>query len=200
MEIDNDLKKDLLFALSFHSKIIELREDLKFGATEAAKKVTYIRMMRVTEKIREIKDFLKNCSGEQAKQDHIHPIKKRQMICKDLGISELLFQLLYYMKKNEEEKIFEGRHNEKEKFEELYNTCYEVIVELIRNNYLFKVHVSKWILFVIDDVIQSDQPSRLNALKEILKDNTFFVNNLVTPSLIQNLTKKMKESKSPDFT
>ena len=52
MEIDNDLKKDLLFALSFHSKIIELREDLKFGATEAVKKVTYIRMMRVTEKIR----------------------------------------------------------------------------------------------------------------------------------------------------
>ena len=78
------------------------------------------------------------------------------MICKDLGISELLFELLYYMKKNEEEKIFEGRPNEQQKFYELYNTCYEVIVELIRGNYLFKVHVSKWILFVIDDVIRSD--------------------------------------------
>ena len=64
MEIDDELKKDLLFALSFHSKIIELREDLRFGASEAVKKISYLRMMRVTDKIREIKDFLKNCSGE----------------------------------------------------------------------------------------------------------------------------------------
>ena len=52
MEIDDDLKKDLLFALSFHSVIIKLREDLKFGAIEAAKKITYLRMMQVTAKIR----------------------------------------------------------------------------------------------------------------------------------------------------
>lgn len=50
-EIDDSLKKELLFALSFHSTIINLREDLKWGATEAMKKVSYIRMMKVTEKI-----------------------------------------------------------------------------------------------------------------------------------------------------
>ena len=30
-EIEDDLKKKVLFALSFHSKIIDLREDLKWG-------------------------------------------------------------------------------------------------------------------------------------------------------------------------
>ncbi len=30
-EIDASLKKEVLFALSFHSKIIDLREDLKWG-------------------------------------------------------------------------------------------------------------------------------------------------------------------------
>jgi hypothetical protein len=30
-EIDDELKKKVLFALSFHSKIIDLREDLKWG-------------------------------------------------------------------------------------------------------------------------------------------------------------------------
>ena len=47
-EIEDDLKKDVLFALSFHSVIINLREDLKWGAIEAAKKVDYFRMMKVT--------------------------------------------------------------------------------------------------------------------------------------------------------
>ena len=65
-EIDDDLKKDVLFALSFHSVIINLREDLKWGAIEAAKKIDYFRMMKVTEKIFEIKQFLKNCSHKEA--------------------------------------------------------------------------------------------------------------------------------------
>lgn len=65
------------------------------------------------------------------------------MICKDLGISELLFELLFYMRKNLEAKfikaekrpketdevkkstyIFSLKHNELEKFEELYNSIY----------------------------------------------------------------------------
>ena len=32
MEIPDELKEQLLFALSFHSVIIRLREDLKYGA------------------------------------------------------------------------------------------------------------------------------------------------------------------------
>jgi hypothetical protein len=62
MEIEDDLKKELLFALSFHSVIIRLREDLQGGAIEAAKKISYLRMMQVTTKIKEIKNFIKNCS------------------------------------------------------------------------------------------------------------------------------------------
>lgn len=61
-EIDDDLKKELLFALSFHSVIIRLREDLQYGAIDAARKISYLRMMQVTNKIKEIKTFLKNCS------------------------------------------------------------------------------------------------------------------------------------------
>lgn len=66
MEIPDDLKEQLLFALSFHSVIIRLREDLKYGAIEAAKKISYLRMMQVTSKIREIKRFIKDCSEEEA--------------------------------------------------------------------------------------------------------------------------------------
>lgn len=51
-EIEDNLKKKVLFALSFHSKIIDLREDLKWGPEEAEKKVSYFRMMQVTEKIK----------------------------------------------------------------------------------------------------------------------------------------------------
>lgn len=54
-QIDDQLKKDVLFALSFHSVIINLREDLKWGAIEAGKKIDYFRMMKVTEKIFQIK-------------------------------------------------------------------------------------------------------------------------------------------------
>lgn len=183
-EIEDDLKKQCLFALSFHSKIIDLREDLKWGYQESSEKITYIRMMQVTEKIKEIKDFLKNCTKEESDLEYIKPIYKRQMICKDLGISELLFELLFYMKKNlagkyekkEEGKpkpefIFHDRHNELEKFLELYNTIYEVIYELVRDNLLFKIYISKWINFVIEDVIVENQSSHLNLLKEMFRSN-----------------------------
>jgi hypothetical protein len=52
MEIEDDLKQQLLFALSFHSVIIRLREDLKYGAIEAAKKINYLKMMQVNNKVR----------------------------------------------------------------------------------------------------------------------------------------------------
>jgi hypothetical protein len=46
----------------------------------------------------------------------VFPVYKRQMICKDLGISELLFELLYFMKMNLKEDIFSDKHNERDKF------------------------------------------------------------------------------------
>lgn len=134
-------------------------------------------MMQVNEKIKEIKDFLKNCSREESDLEHIHPLEMEQMICKDLGISELLFELLFYMKENLTKKeeqphaIFELKHNEKEKFQELYNTIYEVITELIRDNSLFKIHVSKWIMFILDDVINNNEESQLALIKELLRNN-----------------------------
>jgi len=73
--------------LSFHSTIINLREDLKWGATDAMKKVNYLRMMKVTEKIAEINDFLKDCSSNDPDKDFKQPVYKRQNICKDLGLS-----------------------------------------------------------------------------------------------------------------
>ena len=60
---------ELLFALSFHTKIIDLGDDLKMGVAKAMKKVEYLRMMQVNDKIKEIKTFLKQVStpedGEQ---------------------------------------------------------------------------------------------------------------------------------------
>jgi hypothetical protein len=64
------------------------------------KKVSYIRMMKVTEKISEINDFLKDCSANDPEKDCKQPLYKRQMICKDLGLSELLLELLFYIRIN----------------------------------------------------------------------------------------------------
>lgn len=48
------------------------------------------------------------------------------------------------MRMNLKEDIFSDKHNEHDKFLELYNSLYEVIRELVRNNAQFKMHVSKW--------------------------------------------------------
>lgn len=81
--------------------------------------------------------------------------------------------------------IFEGKHNELEKFDELYNSIYEVIYELVRDNLLFKIYVSKWINFVIEDVLIENQQSQLNLLKELFKENEFLVKNFVTDNLVK---------------
>jgi len=142
----------------------------------------------------------------------VKPIYKRQMICKDLGISELLFELLFYMRKNLEKRyeapkkktpiydstgklvpeyIFQHNPNNLEKFEELYNSIYEVIYELVRDNLLFKIHISKWINFVFLDVVSQNQPSHLKLLKEILKNNEFLINNFVTEALVRKLSNQI---------
>lgn len=54
---------------------------------------------------------------------------------------------------------------------DLYNTLYEVSRELIRKNYLFKMHVSKWFEFILEDVIAEDVPCQLALLKELLEEN-----------------------------
>ena len=68
-------------------------------------------MMQMTEKIKEIKNFLKNCDSSNADEEHIEPISKRQEICKDLGISELLFELMYFMRQTKSEEIFKEKQN-----------------------------------------------------------------------------------------
>ena len=83
------------------------------------------------------------------------------------------------MKMNLKEDIFSDKHNERDKFIQLYNTLYEVINELVRNNCLFKMHISKWFEFILDDVISNKEVCQLNLLKELLRDNEFFVNNFV---------------------
>ena len=47
-EIEDSLKKQCLFALSFHAKIIDLREDLKWDWEDSQKKIKYRRLMQVT--------------------------------------------------------------------------------------------------------------------------------------------------------
>jgi len=51
--------------------------------------------------------------------------------------------------------------------------------------------VSKWINFVIKDVVVMNQPSHLNLLKELFKDNDFLVKNCVTDHLVSELTNRM---------
>lgn len=203
-EIDDELKSQVLFALSFHSRLINLRQDLKWGAQESEKKVTYLRMMQITQKTKQIKYFLKNTTNDNPNREFKRPVAKRQIICFHLGISELLFELLYFMRKNRDGElgvkdgktmtgvpIFKNKPNEYEKFIEMYNAIYEVIYELIRDNTQFKIHVSKWISFIFEDVIRDNQEYHLKTLLELLKNNYFFVNNFVTENLVVLLVDRM---------
>lgn len=123
------------------------------------------------------------------------------MICKDLGISELLFELLYFMKMNLREDIFSDQHNERDKFMELYQTLYDVNRELIRHNNLFKMHVSKWFEFILEDVIAGDVPVELSMLKELLLDNEFFTANFVNQDIVEYLTSCFaNKNDNSDFT
>lgn len=53
----------------------------------------------------------------------------------------------------------------------MHETIYKVIINLIKNNKVFKIHVSKWILFVIEDFVEKGETIHCEALMEILKDN-----------------------------
>lgn len=60
---------------------------------------------------------------------------------------------------------------------------------------MFKVYVSKWINFVIEDVLTENQPSHLNLLKELFKNNEFLVKNFVTDNLVSKLAERMINQK-----
>lgn len=47
MEIDDDTKREVLFALSFHQTLLSLIEELRWGNVYAEKKITYQRMMHM---------------------------------------------------------------------------------------------------------------------------------------------------------
>jgi hypothetical protein len=65
----------------------------------------------------------------------------------------------------------------------------------VRDNLLFKIYVSKWINFVIKDVIAMNQASHLNLLKELFRDNEFLVKNFVTDGLVSKLANRMINQK-----
>lgn len=65
----------------------------------------------------------------------------------------------------------------------------------MRDNLLFKIYVSKWINFVIEDVLIENQQSQLNLLKELFKENEFLVKNFVTDNLVKDLADRMINQK-----
>ena len=84
----------------------------------------------------------------------------------------------------------------------MYNAIYEVIFQLIRDNVQFKIHVSKWITFIFEDVIQYNEEYQLKTLLQLLKNNSFFVNNFVNDDLVKYLVDRMLKSnpnKSHEF-
>ena len=83
----------------------------------------------------------------------------------------------------------------------MYNTCYEVIYELIRNNNAFKLHISKWLIFIFEDVINENEEIQFKVLIEALKDNEFFVSNFISEQLVAYLVAKMfaEDKTNKDF-
>lgn len=69
MEIDDDTKKEVLFALSFHQTLISLIDELKWGTVWAEKKITYKRMIMLNESLQQIKGFIKNCDVSKAERE-----------------------------------------------------------------------------------------------------------------------------------
>lgn len=69
------------------------------------------------------------------------------------------------------EEIFKEKVNEKEKFYEMHETIYRVIITLIKNNPSFKIHVSKWILFIFEDFVEKGLDIHYETLLELLKNN-----------------------------
>lgn len=66
---------------------------------------------------------------------------------------------------------------------------------MVRDNFSFKIYISKWINFIIEDVLVENQPSHLNLLKELFKNNEFLVKNFVTDDLVKKLADKMMNQK-----
>lgn len=46
---------------------------------------------------------------------------------------------------------------------------------------------------MIEDVVVENQPSHLNLLKELFRDNEFLVKNFVTVGLVKSLAKGMQQ-------
>jgi DNA-binding MltR family transcriptional regulator len=65
----------------------------------------------------------------------------------------------------------------------------------VRDNLLFKIYVSKWINFVIQDVLTENEPNHLKLLKELFRDNEFLVKYFVDSTLIGKLTSRMLNQK-----
>lgn len=53
----------------------------------------------------------------------------------------------------------------------MHEQIYQVIIYLIKDNKIFKTHVSKWIMFIIEDFIEKGFEIHCVALLELLKDN-----------------------------
>lgn len=191
MELDEESIREVLFTLSFHETLINFIEELKWGTVYAEKKIDYYRMLNLSKSLNLINAFVKGCTEEEAEFEWILPIKKRQFICKDLGISELLFELIYYMKKNMEDSIYSTpvKRNEKIKFFELYLRCYKIICCIIKDNYLFKVHVSKWIDIVLTDAKEMvDNETLHETLSEMLRNNQLVISSFIRESLVASLS------------
>lgn len=66
----------------------------------------------------------------------------------------------------------------------MYNAIYEVIFELIKDNDQFKIHVNKWIMFIVEDIIENNEEYQLKTLLQLLKENSLFINNFVTDNFV----------------
>lgn len=88
----------------------------------------------------------------------------------------------------------------------MYNTLYDVIKEMIRGNQLFKMHVSKWFAYVLQDVIDGqlipDHPDGcyLALMKELLQENSFFLQNFVSTRLVSYISDCFDLAHHKEFT
>jgi hypothetical protein len=95
IKIDEESQRDVLFALSSHEILFEFAELVNHKELESLARESYLKNINKT--ILQLIAFIQNSSVKEIEDDRYKPIKKRQIIFKDLLILDIFFEILELM-------------------------------------------------------------------------------------------------------
>lgn len=110
------------------------------------------------------------------------------MILKDLEISKIIFSILESMGNKIREELYKNYKKENELFKTVFNRCYSLILQMIRNNPVVKLYVAEeWLQTILRNAIQIEEHNSHVALNEILRSNEAVVDKFLLDSLLSQI-------------